>query len=460
MPAKNEIEHLHIGWQLEVAGEPTLKSPLKSPLYLLPNGLKSNTSIIAQPGSGKSCAIGRFVEEVASKTDARFIILDCDSDFTKLSEVDPKVWQADPLKEWLGSGDTLARFKSKWKNVGITLLTNRDRTDLTLDHDKAIIDRIFLSWSEMTLPQKRDYLGLSRREYPEEARVLELIEYRFREKGLLSGDNTSGFTLAEFIESAISLFKDDSKEAIGDLSSEVSVAESVYGIQPNAFLNVIGRAQELWELDIWDAPNPHVSLPNHIRSITKELSQQRVLVIDLGSLSKFDEQYHICHSVLGTTWEIAQEQLSDAHLRNQDDDTRPPIFIVVEEAHNLAPQSSENTVQASVINCLNKISARGRKRGLALVLITQRPQRVNYNLLSSCDNLCLMKMNSKLDLDFLEKTFGFIPAGLTERALHFKSGEALLSGEFVVSSVYAHIAPRRTIEGGRNLQKYWAKSIK
>jgi DNA helicase HerA-like ATPase len=94
----------------------------------------------------------------------------------------------------------------------------------------------------------------------------------------------------------------------------------------------------------------------------------------------------------------------------------------------------------------------GRKYGLFLILVTQRPARVNSNLLSQCDNLCLMKMSNPADVRLVQDRFGFVPSGWAERALSFKQGEVQLSGQFVERPVVAKVAPRRTVEGGRSLR--------
>jgi DNA helicase HerA-like ATPase len=81
-----------------------------------------------------------------------------------------------------------------------------------------------------------------------------------------------------------------------------------------------------------------------------------------------------------------------------------------------------------MIDVLVRIAMEGRKYGLFLILVTQRPGRVNTNLLSQCDDLCLMKMSNPADVELVGEQFGFVPSGWAERALTFKKGEVRLSG--------------------------------
>ena len=52
-------------------------------------------------------------------------------------------------------------------------------------------------------------------------------------------------------------------------------------------------------------------------------------------------------------------------------------------------------------------------------------------MLSQCDNLLLMRMNSEADLGHLRDTFSFVPDGLIQRATTFRQGESLVAGKFV-----------------------------
>ena len=73
-----------------------------------------------------------------------------------------------------------------------------------------------------------------------------------------------------------------------------------------------------------------------------------------------------------------------------------------------------------------RIAGEGRKFGLYLLVSTQRPQKVHENVLTQCDNLVLMRMNSAADLGFVGDVFSFVPPSLLERATTFRQGESLV----------------------------------
>ncbi len=72
-----------------------------------------------------------------------------------------------------------------------------------------------------------------------------------------------------------------------------------------------------------------------------------------------------------------------------------------------------------------QIAAEGRKYGLYLLVSTQRPNKVHENVVSQCDNLLMMRMNSHADLADLGRLFSFVPPGLLAGA-PFRMGQVLV----------------------------------
>ncbi len=102
------------------------------------------------------------------------------------------------------------------------------------------------------------------------------------------------------------------------------------------------------------------------------------------------------------------------------------------------------------------IAAEGRKFGLYLLTSTQRPQKVNEEVLSQCDNLLLMRMNSEADLGYLSDTFSFVPPSLIQRATTFGLGETLVAGKFFPHAGYVKFGARMSQEGGADIPTAWA----
>ena len=139
------------------------------------------------------------------------------------------------------------------------------------------------------------------------------------------------------------------------------------------------------------------------------------------------------------------------HLWNTRE-SRRPILIVIDEAHNLCPANPLTPVEVALTDRIVQIAAEGRKFGLWLLLSTQRPSKIHPNALSQCDNLGLMRMSSPRDLAELAEYFGYAPIELLQRASSFALGQALFAGGFIDEAVIAQMGTRLTAEGGSDVK--------
>ena len=81
---------------------------------------------------------------------------------------------------------------------------------------------------------------------------------------------------------------------------------------------------------------------------------------------------------------------------------------------------------------------------------------MHENVLSQCDNLLLMRMNSEADLRTVGETFSFVPWGLLEQAVTLAQGEALVAGKLFSHPAFARFGRRVSEEGGGDVRADWA----
>lgn len=168
----------------------------------------------------------------------------------------------------------------------------------------------------------------------------------------------------------------------------------------------------------------------------------RMLVFDLGSLPSDRERSIAAAAVLANFWEQRTE--------------RVPVLIVIDEAHNISPQAPIDANQALATEHAVKIAGEGRKFGKYLLLATQRPEKLHQNVVSQCDNLVLMRMNSIVDLEQLKRAFSFVPPSLIEQASGFGLGEGLAAGKIAPDPIRFKTGRRYTREGGSDVPATWA----
>jgi len=127
---------------------------------------------------------------------------------------------------------------------------------------------------------------------------------------------------------------------------------------------------------------------------------------------------------------------------------RLPIFIFVEEAHRFAAPADEGGSKFSR-DILARIAAEGAKFGVFLTVISQRPRRLDPDILANCSNLAILRVVNSQDQrtiqaaseSFSEDLLGDLPA--------LEQGEAVLVGPYVPVPVMIRTETRETRHGGR-----------
>ena len=119
-----------------------------------------------------------------------------------------------------------------------------------------------------------------------------------------------------------------------------------------------------------------------------------------------------------------------------------PFIILVEEAHQFAPENEETELAISR-NVIEQIAREGRKFNACLALISQRPIRLATTALSQCNTHIIMRVNNPYDIQHIGKS----SEGVTEDVLHMlpglKVGEALVAGEAVNYPILVKIRERK-----------------
>jgi hypothetical protein len=165
-------------------------------------------------------------------------------------------------------------------------------------------------------------------------------------------------------------------------------------------------------------------------------------VVDLGGIAAPVERSLAALAVLSRLWARRGE--------------RRPVLVVLDEAHHICPEEPENELQRQTTELAVLIAGEGRKYGIYLLLATQRPQKVHRNVVSQCENIVLMRMNSATDVDALAAMFSHVPASLLQRATRFRLGDALVAGGVVAAPRLLRFGGRVTSEGGSDVPATWA----
>lgn len=123
----------------------------------------------------------------------------------------------------------------------------------------------------------------------------------------------------------------------------------------------------------------------------------------------------------------------------------PPFFLVVEEAHNFCPERSFGEAKSSRI--LRQIVAEGRKFGLGMAVVTQRPARVEKTVLSQCNTQVILKVTNPNDLKAISNSVEGITSETEKEIRNLHIGKAMLVG-VVDLPLFVEVRPKMTKHGG------------
>ena len=123
---------------------------------------------------------------------------------------------------------------------------------------------------------------------------------------------------------------------------------------------------------------------------------------------------------------LLARMIFDHALWSRDEDARP-VLLVCEEAHRYIPQEGKSPARA----VLERIAKEGRKYGVALGLVTQRPSDLAEGVLSQCGTIVAMRLNNERDQAHVRSTVPEGARGLVDAIPALRNREAVVVGEGV-----------------------------
>lgn len=158
--------------------------------------------------------------------------------------------------------------------------------------------------------------------------------------------------------------------------------------------------------------------PNIIETLAGSGQQPRI--IDLSGVP--NEVAGVSSAVIARTlfnlkvWQSADE-------RNKD-----PILLVCEEAHRYVPNRGEAQYEAAQ-EAIRRIAKEGRKYGLGLLLVSQRPSEVEATVLSQCNSWIVLRITNDSDREHVRSILPDSMAGLTKMLSGLRRQEAIFVGQ-------------------------------
>ena len=108
----------------------------------------------------------------------------------------------------------------------------------------------------------------------------------------------------------------------------------------------------------------------------------------------------------------------------------PPVLVVCEEAHRYVP-ADQNLGFGASTRAISRISKEGRKYGISLGLVTQRPSELSPTVLTQCSTIFALRMSNELDRKFVASTLPDNLGGMLASLPGLRRQEAVVIGEGV-----------------------------
>ncbi len=165
-----------------------------------------------------------------------------------------------------------------------------------------------------------------------------------------------------------------------------------------------------------------------LRQYLGYVSRSNVTIIDLSGVP---------FEVLSITVSLVSRIVFDfcfhyTKLRHKDkEENDVPVMIVCEEAHNYVPQSDSVAYRPSR-KSIERIAKEGRKYGLSLMVVSQRPSEVSETIFAQCSNFIALRLTNVHDQTYVRKLLPDNLSSVTDSLPTLAVGECIVIGDAVV----------------------------
>lgn len=360
-------------------------------------------AILAMTGAGKSWAARRIIEELANK-EYPIVIFDPRGDYTGLSDHD-------------SLSDKVNRYHAAFP---------------IFEQDADIVAQIV---NNLGYPQTEPMMVLFNNLFEATKRFYEVEKEKKEERKrwlanmlgnrILQYDLLPDLWLIANIAEAAALSTKEARD--GNLENLVYLQENCWGnlSQSERFATLEGiykrTRKAAAQLKKMENRNKNLAVKSDpLPTDRKELVQYGK--ISVVSLAGYTGDFQ------ATIYSIIADKLFDARST---DELKLPFLMLLEEAHNFVPGSAASPAEQQSITITKQIAQEGRKFGVGLVVISQRPSRLDETTLSQCNSYIILRMVNPADQSFVKRVVESLGEDEANLLPNLEVGEALLSGQMV-----------------------------
>ena len=207
----------------------------------------------------------------------------------------------------------------------------------------------------------------------------------------------------------------------------VTVLEAVRESASNAKWNLVSALESLTQLAVFAGKGT---------SVESLVQPRKVSILNLKGVSPDVQQMVVA---------ITARRLFEARKLGK----VPPFMLVTEEAHNFCPEKGMSTTASGAV--MRTVASEGRKFGMGLMVVSQRPAKVDKNVLSQCSTQIILKVTNPNDLKALSSSVEGFTTDSVEEIQRLPVGVGFVSHPRVSIPVLVEIRPRETSHGGESV---------
>lgn len=137
--------------------------------------------------------------------------------------------------------------------------------------------------------------------------------------------------------------------------------------------------------------------------------------------------------------------------------SRHPLTIVCDEAHLYLPvRDAAEAAEKRALESFERIAKEGRKYGVSLLVVSQRPSDVSRTILSQCNNFLVLRLTNDQDQNVVKRLMPESMGGLTDILPLLDTGEALLLGDSILLPTRIRL-DKPTIEPASATRQFWTE---
>lgn len=363
-----------------------------------------HASILGSTGSGKSWCVANLIEESSKLNYPNMIVLDMHGEYKSLCGT--KLGFADYYKI-AGPGD-LEKSDDEIIFLPYWLLNRDEMLSMLLDR------------SDNNAPNQASRFTFHVRELKKNT----LKEHN--KENVLSTftvDSPIPFDISDMVEK---LKEDNTKKGIS-----ASTGKPIKGEWEDKLTRFISRL----ETKISDKRYGFLFKPNKSTLNYDWLSSllYKLIGIDQGKRGiKVIDFSEVPSDVLPVVTGIISRLLFDVQLW-MEDESRTPFAILCDEAHLYLPtQEDADSVQKQALWNFERIAKEGRKYGISLVVVSQRPSDVSKTILSQCNNFLVLRLSNDRDKSVIKSLLPDSMKGILDQLPLLDVGEAIVVGDSIL----------------------------